>query len=99
MLICVPTGHSDVCPSQTNNLRPYVIKLILESKSNSLASFSVIHRVMLCRRNQVLRVFYFTFDTLIHFVPSYTALGMGEEFFQHNYYFEFKITSLSPTVP
>lgn len=38
-----------------------------------------------------MRVFYFTFDTLIQFVSLYLALGIGEEFCPYNCYFEFKI--------
>lgn len=44
------------------------------------------------RKIKYMRVFYFTFDTLIQFVSLYLAQGIGEEFCPYNCYFEFKIS-------
>lgn len=47
------------------------------------------------RKIKYIRVFYFTFDTLIQFVSLYPTLGIGEEkFCPYNCYFEFKISFL-----
>lgn len=47
------------------------------------------------RKIKYIRVFYFTFDTLIQFVSLYPALGIrGRNFCPYNCYFEFKISFL-----